>query len=415
MDAVKAQYEAYPYPERDPKDEDKRLITGSPSHLDELRHYVFAGRRPPEPFRALVAGGGTGDGLIMLAEHCRQAGLDAEITYLDLSEQAAAIARARAERRGLDGIAFRTGSLLDPASLAGGPYHYIDCCGVLHHLTDPPAGLAALRGVLDDQGGMGLMVYAPYGRTGVYPLQEALRTLTGGLAPSEQVAVAKRVIEGLPQTNWFARNGGLADHRNSDAGLYDLLLHSQDRAYSVREFAEYLGGAGLAATAWIEPARYDPGFYLPDKSARAKLDGLSALDRMALAECLAGNIKMHTVYAVPDGRADKAVASPDLAGAVPVPRDLDPAAIGRAILAHKGSPVRVLPIEFDGLAMRFPLPPLAGAMLSAIDGQRSIEEIHKKMAGQSKRRLDWPAFREQFDLLFRSLNGANKLLLRVES
>ncbi|MEO1249520.1 MAG: class I SAM-dependent methyltransferase, partial [Pseudomonadota bacterium] len=243
MDAVKAQYEAYPYPERDPQDEDTRLITGSPSHLDELRHYVFAGKRPPEPFRALVAGGGTGDGLIMLAEHCRQAGLTAEITYLDLSEQAAAIARARAERRGLTGITFRTGSLLETTSLAGGPFHYIDCCGVLHHLADPPAGLAALRDVLDEQGGMGLMVYAPYGRTGVYPLQEVLRSLTGEMAPREQVAVAKRVIEGLPPTNWFARNGGLADHRNSDAGLYDLLLHSQDRAYSVREFSELLEGA----------------------------------------------------------------------------------------------------------------------------------------------------------------------------
>jgi hypothetical protein len=45
MSDVEAQYEAYPYPERDPADEAKRLIVGSPSHPVELDHYLFAGRR----------------------------------------------------------------------------------------------------------------------------------------------------------------------------------------------------------------------------------------------------------------------------------------------------------------------------------------------------------------------------------
>ena len=33
-----AQYEAYPYPARDPRDEAKRLVVGSPSHLREIDH-----------------------------------------------------------------------------------------------------------------------------------------------------------------------------------------------------------------------------------------------------------------------------------------------------------------------------------------------------------------------------------------
>ena len=43
-DPVRAQYEAYPYPARDPQDERRRLVTGSPSHLLEIEHYLFAGR-----------------------------------------------------------------------------------------------------------------------------------------------------------------------------------------------------------------------------------------------------------------------------------------------------------------------------------------------------------------------------------
>ncbi len=58
-----------------------------------------------------------------------------------------------------------------------GKFDYIDCCGVLHHLPDPAAGLAILRGALNDDGGIGLMVYGAFGRTGVYHLQEALRLL----------------------------------------------------------------------------------------------------------------------------------------------------------------------------------------------------------------------------------------------
>ena len=57
-DPVAAQYEAYPYPHRDPKDERTRLVTGSPSQLDELAHYLFRGRLDVRGFRALVAGGG---------------------------------------------------------------------------------------------------------------------------------------------------------------------------------------------------------------------------------------------------------------------------------------------------------------------------------------------------------------------
>jgi hypothetical protein len=77
---VRAQYEAYPYPHRDPRDEAKRLITGSPSHPLEIDHYLFRGRRDwSRPFRALVAGGGTGDGTIMLAQGLADRSCPAEI------------------------------------------------------------------------------------------------------------------------------------------------------------------------------------------------------------------------------------------------------------------------------------------------------------------------------------------------
>jgi SAM-dependent methyltransferase len=91
------QYETYPYPARDPKEEAKRLIIGSPSHLREIDYWVFGAARPAsQPLRALIAGGGTGDGTIMLATHMARANRPGRVTYLDRSEAALRIARARA-------------------------------------------------------------------------------------------------------------------------------------------------------------------------------------------------------------------------------------------------------------------------------------------------------------------------------
>ena len=59
-----------------------------------------------------------------------------------------------------------------------------------------------------------------------------------------RIAMAKRLIRFLPTTNLFRRNPYLNDHvTGGDAGLYDLLLHSIDRAYTVPEIGA-LAGAG---------------------------------------------------------------------------------------------------------------------------------------------------------------------------
>ncbi len=407
-DRIRDQYEAYPYPARDPRDETKRLIVGSPSNLDQLNHYVFAGRLDfTAPLRVLVAGGGTGDALIMLAQNCTDAGLPAELTYLDLSAASRAVAEARAEIRGLTSIRFLTGSLLDIESLAPGPYDYIDCCGVLHHLPDPDAGLAALAGQLAPEGGMGLMVYGAYGRTGVYPMQRALRRLDAGLSDRDRVALARRLLAALPETNWFRRNPLLQDHKTSDAGLYDLLLHSQDRAYTVPELDALTRGAGLAITGFVPPLRYDPAAYVHDPRLRKAMEHLPTLERAALAEELTGVVKTHACYAVPQGRASRAVASPDSPAIIPVLRD-----VNGVEMARKLKPGQGISSDLPGLTGRLPLPSLAAAMLSRIDGVRDLESLHREIAGVGGEGLGWVAFKRQFDQLYGTLNGLGKLFLR---
>lgn len=409
-DTVRQQYEDLPYPARDPKDEARRLIEGSPSHLAELNHYLFAGARDfARPFRALVAGGGTGDGLIMLAQHLSDRNCPAEIVYLDLSTASRAVAEERAAVRGLTNITFMTGSLLDLPTRGLGVFDYIDCCGVLHHLPEPAAGLAALNQVLAPDGGMGIMVYGTLGRTGVYPAQAMLRTLSAQMpAPARtsaaQVQIARALLKQLPVTNWLRRNPALGDHlAGGDAGLYDLLLHSQDRAYEVGELAALAAGAGLEIAAFIEPWRYDPASYLSDADLLRRLDGVPMIARAAFAEQLAGNLKRHIVYLVRAGRAVSAVAKPSDRTLVPVPRG---EAIGDSLRGHS-----TLKISIDGIELRLAIPPHAADILAEVDGQRSIAAIHQEVAAKVPALAASDAFDPAFDAAYGLFNRLNRLFL----
>ena len=399
------QYEAYPYPRRDPRDEAKRLIVGSPGHLREIDYWVFGARRPASrPLRALMAGGGTGDATIMLAQQMAREGRAGSVTWLDRSAASLRIAQARAATRGLDNIVWEQRSLLELPGSGLGPFDYIDCCGVLHHLPDPAAGLRALLSVLAPGGGLGLMLYAPHGRTGVYMLQEALRLLApADEAPATRLDVAKRVMRHLPETAWLRRNGFLDDHVNGgDAGLYDLLLNPRDRAFTVHELHALLAGEGMEVTCWVEPARYDPIPLLPDPRLRARVEALDPIDRAALAETLAGNVSAHIVYCV---RRDERVerADPMARDAVPVLRELSGSELAGGI-----APDCTITFVVDGLRLPVPLPPLAPAILRLVDGRRSVGEIAEELA---QRGTGAEAFERAWRATFGALEKLNRLLL----
>ena len=362
MSDVKAQYEAYPYPERAPEEEARRLITGSPSHPLEIDHFIYGGQRDwARPLRVLVAGGGTGDGLVQLAQLMAQAGRACEITYVDLSKASRKIAEARIKARGLKGVQFVTGSLLDAPEL--GTFDYIDCCGVLHHLPEPAEGFRALRAALAPGGGMGFMVYAPYGRSGVYPLQEAFGALYAGLAPEKKLAAARALLERLPEGHPFRCNPNLGDHQDSDAGFYDLLLHSQDRAFDVPALLQVLGETGWRLSGFTMPALYD--------LARITQvpEGLDEATRMAVAEKLRGTIKTHVAYAVPE-EAETGRATGANRALVPHLKGVD----GRA-LAQAAAQGQAPKLSFAGVEARLSLPKEAAPLLAAVNGRRSLAEI----------------------------------------
>ena len=367
--SISEQYEVYPYPERDPRDERKRLIRGSSSWPVEMDHHLWGGARDwSRPVRILVAGGGTGDGLVQMAQILTTAGRPYQITYLDLSHAARAIAEARIAERGLQGVTFHTASLLDAADF--GPFDYIDCCGVLHHLPDPSAGFSALSAALTAEGGIGLMVYAPYGRSGVYPLQAAFGALSQGQSAEDRLAMGKSIAARLSDGHPFQRNPNLNDHKVSDAGFYDLLLHSRDRPYTVAEVLTELDMAGLQLAGFVPSALYDLTDLLPKDMAVPA--SVHPHQRMAIAEALRGTIKTHVVYATKSGRTAPTVKPGD-ARAVPHLKGITGPDLAQ--MAHAGQRIEM---EFQTMPIVLDLPKDSAPLIAQIDGQTPLGAIRDR-------------------------------------
>ena len=184
---------------------------------------------------------------------------------------------------------------IESAAALGRSFDLIVCTGVLHHLADPDAGLRALRAVLKPDGVMSLMVYAPYGRTGVYMLQDYCRRL--GVGTSEQeIADLVSVLRALPQHHpLVALLRGARDGASADA-LADALLNPRDRSYSVPQLLDFIARHDLTFRRWHSQAPYLPqcGAIAATPHAKRLLD-LPEAEQYAAMELWRGTLASHSV------------------------------------------------------------------------------------------------------------------------
>ena len=204
---VRELYEQFPYPLRDPGQEKDRLLMPPIDTLSRVNHYCFGGTKEFDAtFRALVAGGGTGDSMIWLAEQLRDVG--GSVTYLEPSAASNKVARARAEARGLSNVTYVNQTISEFAKSKPDPFDYINCAGVLHHLEDPEEGLRDLTSVLKADGAMGIMVYGEHGRLAVTEWRKMIEPLLEGKDLQQQLAMTRALLSALPEDNMLLKMGG---------------------------------------------------------------------------------------------------------------------------------------------------------------------------------------------------------------
>ena len=426
---VRSQYEAMPYPPCDPQDDHKRLVLTWLEDLPMINHYCFAGRQSfANGFRALVAGGGTGDATIFLAEQLKNT--DAQIVHLDMSQASIAIAKERARIRGLTNITWVHDSLLNLPKLGLEKFNYINCSGVLHHLADPDAGFRALLSVLADDGAIGLMLYATTGRTGVYQMQSLMRLVNApqpdGNEPDDarKIASTRDLLQSLPPFNGFKLSEALHhDQKMGDAGIFDLVLHSQDRSYTVGELFDWLSdgtpdgyGMHLAFTD-VQRGRspYLPRMVLGNKPP-AMTGALTALPRRRqyeIAELLIGSIITHSLYAT---RSAACTAPYGDAEYVPFffHEPLTGEMAAQVFGSQSGQPF-MLNHQHSGMAFKVNPGRYGPQLLKLIDGEKSFAEIFDAFRAAWKGQATAPdnaALFADFADCYEALNALDRLLLR---
>ena len=340
-------------------------------------HLLFPDKEYRADFDVLVAGCGTWQSAKFAISHPA-----APVTAIDISATSLEHTNALKQKYNLTNLEVRQLPIENVADLDH-RFDMIVSTGVLHHLADPDAGLRALRSVLKPDGAMYLMVYAPYGRTGVHMLQEYCRMLGIGTSPQEindLTAVLQELAQHHPLVSMVrgARNA-------LDAGaLVDALLNPRDRTYSVPQLYDFLERSDLKLGRWYWQATYSPhcGAISPTPHA-SKLAALSERDQYAAMELWRGLITNHDFIAVPSDSDRSRIRFDDerYLSYVPVRRPwticvqerLPPCAAG--VLINQTHLFQDLYLFIDEQQKR---------IYDAIDGRRSISEILDHVTGAVK-------------------------------
>jgi SAM-dependent methyltransferase len=372
-DIVRDFYDKYPYPQPIDNLDQYRRLWQDPQRRRADFHLFWPTRSYREDHTILIAGCGTSQA----AKHALR-WPSAQVIGIDFS--ATSVRHTEVLKQKYDLKNLRVYQLpIERASELATQFDQIVCTGVLHHLEHPDAGLQALRSLLKPDGAMHLMVYAPYGRTGIYLLQEFCRRV-GIQAADADIRDLMAALKALPPGHPLEHLLREAPDFRQKAELADALLHPHDRAYSVPQLFDLIEGAGLVFGRWVKQAPYLPQCgviaQLPQASRIAQLP---SVDQFAAIELFRGTLVRHSAI----------VYRNDLPGR--------PQPIGFTGLAW----LDYVPIRLsDTISVQEKLPPSVAAVLinrthsytdlimpisaaekrwfDAIDGQRRIGEIVKR-------------------------------------
>jgi len=369
-DAIRDFYDRFPYPPPIDDLDSYRRRWQDPNR----RRADFHLFRPDLPFTEertiLIAGCGTSQAAKHAARcpAARVVGIDVSPTSVRHTEDL----RRKYELTNLDLHELP----IDRVGDLGLRFDEIVCTGVLHHLANPDTALRALRDVLDPDGVMNLMVYAPYGRAGIYMLQEFSRRI-GIQASDDEIRDLIIALGALPAGHPLARLLREAPDFRQEAALADALLNPQDRAYSVPQLLDFIAEAGLTFSRWVRQAPYSPHCGVMARLPQTpRIAALEPAQQYAAAELFRGTMMSHSIVARRDDRPGHSHAISFSGDAwldyVPV-RVPDTLCVrerlppgSAAVLINRAHTFTDIYVPIDAREQR---------LVDSVDGQRSIGEI----------------------------------------
>ena len=369
-------YETHPYPKPLRNLDRHRELYRNPDRRRAQTLLLWPSEKLRPNRKILVAGCGTSQGALYALREP-----DAHVTAIDISEISLRHTRELQHQYGLRNLELHRLAIEEVGEL-GRVFDQIVCTGVLHHLPDPELGLRALRDILTPNGAIHVMVYARYGRAGIYMMLEYCRLLGIG-ATEGDLRELGTTIESLSSEHPIAGVSRKAKDFTYPEALADALLHPKDRAYTVPEVYAWLERCGLSFGRWYEQAPY-----LPQCGAIAGLPHAPRLVSLTLplqhaaVELLRGTMTRHNFIAY---RCDRLEPSQPITFDGDAWRDYVPLRLpwslsiqdrlppgSAAVLINRAHTYPDLALPIDAAQQR---------IFSEIDGNRSIDEILRGAAG----------------------------------
>jgi SAM-dependent methyltransferase len=369
-EGVRRFYDQYPYPRPIDSLEEYRRVWQNLQRRRAEYHLFWPDKSYREDQSILIAGCGTSQAAKYAIRWPA-----AQVTAIDVSATSVRYTEDLKQKCGLSNLQVYRSPLEDVSDLETS-FDHIVSTGVLHHLEDPDAGLRALRGVLKPDGVMHLMVYAPYGRTGVYMLQDFCRRL-GLQATDAEIRDLIAALTALPPRHPLESLMREAPDFRQEAALADALLHPQDRAYSVPQLFDFIESAGLTFGRWIKQAPYSLHCGIIAKIPQAsRIAQLSHAEQYAAIELFRGTMVRHSIAVY---RTDHSSVGPSVSFTADAWRRYVPIRMPDTICVQERLPRGAAAVlinqshTFRDLVM--PINQTEKRWFDAIDGDRCIEDI----------------------------------------
>jgi len=388
-------YDRYPYPPPVNNLEKYQRQWQDPQRRRADYHLFWPNRPYREDQSILVAGCGTSQA----AKHAMR-WPQAQVTGIDFSATSVRRTEELKGKYNLKNLQVHRLSV-ERVSDLGMSFDQVVCTGVLHHLADPDAGLSALRSVLKPDGAMQLMVYAPYGRAGIYMLQEFCRRI-GIRATDGEIRDLIGALSALPPGHPLESLLSQAPDFRNAAALADALLHPQDRAYSVPQLFDFIERAGMTFGRWVRQAPYSVHCGVMAKIPQAtRMARLPLPEQYAAVELFRGTMARHSVVVYRNGGAG---GSPKIDFTGDVWIDYVPVRMPDTVCVQDRLPPGAAAVVINQTHtyrdLFLPITSAEKLLFDAIDNARSVRDIVERSLSSSPGKANFDVARTFFESLW---------------
>lgn len=273
------QYTRYPYPAIKPF----AWVARASTYLLNFETMAYLCRRQFVSHRGkriALIGCGTFEPYVFSVAHP-----DAEIHAVDLSAESLRIAQKKVGRR--KNVFFHQCDIYNLESL-NLQFDYINCYGVLHHLTNLNQALEQLALTSTDDAFLRIMAYPAFSRRHITSLHGLLEAQGVAFEQYGAIKKVKKVVANLAADNPLKAIAALFTQHHNACETIDAFLHTYQSPFSIKQLVSALDRSGYLISKFLMPYQaspryldallHDDPYYDPEK--------LNDTEKMQILDCM---------------------------------------------------------------------------------------------------------------------------------